>query len=399
METNVFRHSSGWLGTQLVQQCVSLLAHLYERSDLAQAGFKATTVVGFTRFGSYALARARRGILVLKTPDDERAAARRVPLDRLALEPASRDALHKLGIETVGGLADLPPEGIEKRFGAESYRLHRLALGELRLPIQPDRPLPPVWQRRELDHPEPNVKRLMFVIERLVPPLLEELASRGHALNEVRVGFRFERAGDHIESVRPAAPTLDAGQLLGLIRLRLEAVRKLPDGVIEVVLIARGGPATRKQLQLFGQPGRDLAAANRALARVRAALGDAGVTRARLREGHLPEASFSWENLDTLKPSKPSSARTADTGRLIRRIHNRPVPLPQRSRRDPDGWLLQGLQQGPVVRVLGPYVVSGGWWNRSVHREYHFAETQKGELLWIFYDRARRRWFLQGQVE
>jgi protein ImuB len=49
--------------------------------------------------------------------------------------------------------------------------------------------------------------------------------------------------------------------------------------------------------------------------------------------------------------------------------------------------------------MRGPYIVSGGWWNRSIHREYHFAETQKGELLWIFYDRSRRRWFLQGNVE
>jgi len=61
--------------------------------------------------------------------------------------------------------------------------------------------------------------------------------------------------------------------------------------------------------------------------------------------------------------------------------------------------MLRGLQQGPVVRVSGPYVVSGGWWNRVVHREYHFAETQKGELLWVFYDRVRRRWFLHGRVE
>jgi len=45
-------------------------------------------------------------------------------------------------------------------------------------------------------------------------------------------------------------------------------------------------------------------------------------------------------------------------------------------------------------------VVSGGWWNgNGVHREYHFAETGRGDLLWVFYDRPRRRWFLQGRVE
>ena len=45
------------------------------------------------------------------------------------------------------------------------------------------------------------------------------------------------------------------------------------------------------------------------------------------------------------------------------------------------------------------YVVAGGWWNRPVHREYYFTETERGELLWLYYDRARRRWFLQGRIE
>ena len=228
-------------------------------------------------------------------------------------------------------------------------------------------------------------------------PLLQTLATRSRALIEIRVGFRFERLGDHIENIRPAAPTLDAKQLLELIRLRLQAVRRLPDGVEEVVLVARETGATSKQLELFARkPKRDPAAAGRALARVRADLGDDAVVRARLREGHLPEGSFSWESLDALTDAVP---REVDTGKLVRRIHARPIPLPPRPRQEPDGWMLRGLQQGPVVRVTGPYVISGGWWNRPLHREYHFAETKKGELLWVYYDRSRRRWFLQGRVE
>ena len=62
-------------------------------------------------------------------------------------------------------------------------------------------------------------------------------------------------------------------------------------------------------------------------------------------------------------------------------------------------WLLRDLKQGPVIRVQGPYVVAGGWWKRAVHREYHFAETQRGELLWVYYDRPQRRWYLHGRVE
>jgi len=367
------------------------------RSDLGRAGFLATAVVGFERFGTYALAKAKRGTLVIGSPDQERAAAQRVPLERLAIPPAARDTLEKLGVTTVGRFAELPVEGIEKRFGPETFRLHRLVSGALRAPLAPARPTPPAMQRLILDHPETDVPRLMVAIERLLDPLLRTLAQRAHALTEIRVGFRFERLGDHIESIRPAAPTLDARQLLELIRLRLQAVRRLPDGVVELVLMAREAEATSEQLQLFaGKPKRDLPAAERALARVRAELGDEAVVRARLREGHLPEGQFVWERLQTLPVARPSAV---DTGHLVRRIHARPIPLPPRPRQEPDGWLLRGLAQGPVVRVSGPYIVSGGWWNRPVHREYHFAETRRGELLWVYYDRARRRWFLQGRVE
>jgi protein ImuB len=367
------------------------------RSDLQRIGFRSNAVVGFSRFGTYALAKAKRHTVVFASPREEWSAARRVALDRLAIDPPARDALEKLGVTTVGRLIELPVEGLERRFGSRVYRLHRLATGSWAQPLQPVHPHPPAVQRKMFDHSETDVSRLLQVIERLLQPLLQTLAERSHALTEVRVGLRFDRLGDHVESVRPAAPTLDARQLLELIRLRLQAVRRLPDGVSEVVLMAGETEATSRQLRLFsGKPRRDLEAGNRALARVRAELGDRAVVRARLREGHLPEGSFVWENLDALVAARP---REVDAGKLVRRIYPKPVPLPPRPRQEPDGWMLHGLQQGPVVRVSGPYIVSGGWWKRTVHREYHFAETRKGELLWVYYDRTRRRWFLHGRVE
>ena len=72
------------------------------RSELERCGFHGTVVTGFSRFGTYALARAKRGVIVLRNAADERAAARRVPLDRLALLPDTRDTLAKLGIRNVG---------------------------------------------------------------------------------------------------------------------------------------------------------------------------------------------------------------------------------------------------------------------------------------------------------
>lgn len=367
------------------------------RSDLKGAGLEAAVAVGFRRFGTYAAARAKRGVVVFRDRGEEQAVARRVPLERLGVEPAIRVALSKLGVDTVGRFIELPADGLDRRFGPELGRLHRQATDALKVPLQPRRPQPPATERTCLDHPETNVARILKTIERLLHPLVATVAGRCRRLAGVQVGFRFERLGDHIERIRPAAPTLDVEQLLQLIRLRLEALRKLPDGVVEIVLVAQSAAATKKQTQLFAaRARRDPDAANRALARVRAELGEDGVRVARLRDGHLPEGSFHWEPLERIAESRP---RENATGRLVRRIYTKPVPLPSRPRQEPDGWILRGLEQGPVVRVQGPYVVSGGWWNRAVRREYHFAETKKGELLWVYYDRPRRRWFLQGRVE
>jgi protein ImuB len=47
--------------------------------------------------------------------------------------------------------------------------------------------------------------------------------------------------------------------------------------------------------------------------------------------------------------------------------------------------------------------VSGGWWGTrtaaAIERDYYWAETRRGDLLWVFYDRPRRRWFLQGRAD
>jgi protein ImuB len=392
-------------------------------AEIVRAGFVASLAVGFDRFAVYAVAKGRKGrhkgdtplfsdklpgyrlsekqgsvpfVHVFNTPADERAAAREVRLDRLSLPTAARDTLLKLSVTTVGQFVDLPLDGVGVRFGPEVRRLHRWASGALTQPLVPEHPDVPAMRRLILDNPELDASRLVARIEEALGPMLDEIAAKGRALAELQVAFRFERLGDHLESIQPAAPTLVPKVLLELIRLRLQAVRQLPDGVMEIALVARETPAVEKQRELFAvKKRRDLEAGARALARVKAALGDDAVVRAEPRDAHLPEERFAWVPLSALTEAKP---RPVDEPRLIRRLYTTPVPLPPRERHEPDGWLLRDLAQGPVVKVNGPYAVSGWWWKQPVAREYHFAETKSGEQLWIYYAREKQRWYLQGHV-
>jgi protein ImuB len=187
------------------------------------------------------------------------------------------------------------------------------------------------------------------------------------------------------------------------VRLRLESLQ-LAAGVIEIELGAETVAANSEQLRLFEKsmlsemqgPARDLDAVNRALARLRAEFGEGSVVCARLTDGHLPEAKFTWEPASRIR--RPE-AKAVEQKTLVRRILTKPEPLlggPFHSHEDP--WLL-GSRHDAVARLIGPYVLSGGWWNRAIEREYYYVETRRGDLLWLYYDRMRRKWFCQGGIE
>ncbi|MFC2174203.1 DNA polymerase Y family protein, partial [Acidobacteriota bacterium] len=367
------------------------------RSNLGEADLKASVVVGFSRFGTYAMAKGKGGIIVLGTREEEKRLARQIPLELLAMNAGESEVLHKLKVRTVGAFIDLPAQGTHRRFGPVVHRLHRMASGSLEVPFHPERPEPPVTGSLSLDDPETDLTRLMLIFERLLHPMIAILAQRKEALTVLQIRMKFDNRGKRIETLMPAEPTLDAKQILDLVELRMQHVNELPDGIVKIILKAQGAKTTQGQMSLFAEKSRrDFSAANLALARIRAELGNGAVKKARLQEGHLPEATFTWENLDTMKTPKPGRI---DNGAMVRRLYPKPVPLPYRPRREPDGRMLLGIGKGRAVDDTGPFVISGGWWRKSIHREYHYVETDKGELLWVYYDRIRRRWFLQGRVE
>ena len=369
---------------------------------VSELGYRGAVVVGFSRFATYAIARAtRHGVTVMRSDVEERAAASAVPLARLEIDPKLRDSLARLGVTTVGQLVRLPGGGILERFGREAHALYQLAAGERWDPLVPVAPPEAPDERVILDDEEDDVERLMFVIKAPIDRLLDRLAAKSRALTALHVELSLKLAVGKIEvrsdCIKPAAPTLDTRALMRLVHLRLTGMP--PSAPVNAVRVwAEDTLASREQLALFAsKPRRDLRAADEAIARVRAELGDDAVVRAVLREGHLPEASFGWERLVHVVGAKPQQKLVRP---LVRRLLARPQALPPQVRqvRD-DGWLLSNLEHGAVVRIVGPYVISGGWWQHELHREYHFAELRRGDCLWVYYDRNRRRWFWQGAVE
>ncbi len=350
------------------------------REDLRQAGWEATVVVGFSRFGTGAVARVHRGVRVFSSEEEEQQAAGQVPLRELGLEAEAVEALEKLGVRTVQDLRALPEVALQERFGREVAELCRLATGRAFDPLRPHVEREELERRVVLDAPEEDLVRLAFAVKGALDPLLQALARRGEAACCVELALRQQDGRLLATEVRPSEPTLDSSHLVDLVRLRLSSL-SWEAGVVEVCVRVRGVRAGPEQLRAVPVARRDLDEAARALARLRAELGEGSVVQAVLREGHLPEARYAWVGADRVRPPRRPAAREPV---LVRRVYRRPVPL----------------DALPAHRAaFGPEEVAGGWWVRRVHRSYYFLETEAGELLWVYYDHRRRRWFLQGRVE
>lgn len=367
-------------------------------SELTSAGFYCSAAVGFTRYGTYAAARTSVKIKVFDSPDEELSHARALPVVRLGFPPDLRDALAQLAITTLGGFIDLPEDGIRKRFGAEAYDLYKMARNELFAPVESKAPEEPLLERMMLDHPESHVERLMLRIENMIEKILVSMQKRSELLLAVTISLILDNGDEHHEPLRPASSTLDKTQILKLIALRLQTI-SLVSGVVEISVDAQGVRANQKQLELFAKkPRRDLKAAERAFALLRAEFGDRAVMRARLREGHLPEACYEWEPMDKLSAPAP---RKVKVGHLARRIFDRSIAFLSWARRQ--GGSFQILREPDNPRsnsnTAGPYIVSGGWWRRRIHREYYFVRSPQGRWLWIYYDKHRKQAFVQGAIE
>ncbi len=358
-----------------------------------------SVTVGFHRHRALAVAMTRSGVTVLESAAEEREQSNKTPLREFGLPGEICESLKALGIETLGDFLVMPAGELHSRFGASTSTLHDLFAEDMQLPIQPHAFDEPARISFQVDPPDEDQNRLLFAIKGALHSLLHQVRARGKAVQSLELSFHLERASLHQEHIEPAAPTLDLMLMLELIRLRLVGLGevRLQGAVEEVELLANTVSSHAEQVALPGhQPHRDMRAAHRALDRIRAAYGEHSVTKARVREAHLPEASFRWEPIRHARLSEQNGGRPIAS--MIRRVYARPKPLPPRRPKEPEAGPSLAKNHA-IEHMYGPYRVSGGWWKRLVERDYYYAETDHGDLLWLFYDRPRKRWFLHGVLD
>lgn len=337
-----------------------------------------------------------------------------LPASALRLDAAVLPQLRDVGIDSIGGVARLPRKSLASRFDPQLSRRLAEFTGERAEPLVPpcSVELPSAAHAFELPIllRDTTVDDLAVPIGRLVERCVAPLVAHGKGVLALQVRLERSRSGNLREACTPTVidvglfrPSVAAGHLVELVRLRMARMR-MP-GEIEgiAVEVVSAGEVYCRQRTLFGGTAEASAAqVGMLLDRLSGRLGRGAVFEPKPVADAQPEHAWVQQ-----PPSPRTSSGSARRGVALRAApERRPIwMLPQPLRLEtvsvaPDGPPVRfrlGSQTNEIVKAHGPERIETAWWRGpTVRRDYYVAETQSGERYWLFRELRKGGWFLHG---
>jgi protein ImuB len=379
---------------------------------VSQRGFACRVGIADGLFAAELAARAEPSGLIVP-PGETVEFLAGLPVSVLSM-PELCDLLPRLGIETLGALAALPPGEAANRFGAAGTLACRLARGLDPRPLVPRPPAADLSVQMEFDPPVEQSEPVIFAAKALADQMHDRLAAGGFACVRVQVvvrcadGEEFSRLWRHdgllsalavAERVRwqldgwqgrgpdvPTATRSPGDTSPGIAQLRL-----IPDQLVR---------ATGRQLALWGDPVISDRVA-RAAIRVQAMLGHSAVTRPVLSGGRRPaeqavlvpfgDAEASSRPVDrpwpgqipapapaTVYPAPIAAAVTDDRGNMV-------TVSGRAELSGSPAWLtVRGRPPRAIDRWAGPWPATECWWDpERARRQARFQLVTRDGNAWL----------------
>ncbi|RDC59968.1 Protein ImuB [Alteripontixanthobacter maritimus] len=391
------------------------------RARFTAMGFVSHVAIAPTIGGAWALARfgSASGTANVDRADLTRALAP-LPIECLRIDTDVILLLRRVGLKTVGALADIPTLALARRFrslglakrfasrkaNAQANPLHRLqqALGHIEETVAPLAERTVYRAQSRVLEPIRHLALLEPLLADLATDLCDQLFARQQGLRRVR--FEAFRVDGHIAvlNAETASPIRIPDHIA---RLFSEGLQTLDAGFgFDAFALTALWHEDMAALQaaLDEEPVKGIALPQ-LIDRLSARIGADRVSRPVPYASHVPERSVGWRSalqgeLDFAPPA-PSNERPIrlfDRPEIITVIYATPEGPPRRFR-----WR-RVLHD--VVKVEGPERIAPEWWReRSTARlrDYYKVEDEAGRRFWIFrggvVDDGRGgppQWFMHG---
>ena len=339
--------------------------------------------------------------------------------------------LERLGLRTLGDLADLPGDAVEHRLGAYGAEVRHRARGEDRTLFAARTPPPELDADVSFEPPLDSVEAITFSVRTTAERFVSQLARHQLVATAVRVEAetdgvvcssrawlhpRHFSARDLVDRVhwqlQSAGSTSKVGAALrgrkesGTVGAPIDRVRFVPETV---------EPAAAHGEALWGSASDDLV--ERGVARVQGMVGFDAVRRPVLQGGRSPAARQSlvpWgERAVDLRPvdrpwpgrvpgpapvrvfaTPPVAEVVDDAGREVS-VTDRGVVSgePRRFRAAGDGG--HGLSWQPVTAWAGPWPTDEGWWTGGAGPSARFQVVGADGRAWLLL-RGPEGWSLEA---
>lgn len=336
-----------------------------------------------------------------------------LPLYALRLSKKLVENLNRVGLKTIGCIADLPRAPLAARFGKELLQKLDYALGRQEESISPIRPVHELVCERRFNDPivyEDDIKK---IIEALAGNLIPTLERRGVGVREC--GLRLFRVDGKVSflNVHSAKPLRHANQIA---RLFFERLTKLHDDLdlgfgfdLIRLEVLRSDTFDNQQTDLVDgkqHQGQYDDLVNRLSAR----LGSNRVQHFSYTKTHIPEREFAYANNVHSTSAANYDLEFKPVHQLITRpaiLFDRPEPI-ETIAQIPDGppmlfrWRKVFYD---VAKSEGPERIACEWWRDgrgAKTRDYFRVEDRQGYRFWLFrhglYERETNHpdWYMHG---
>jgi protein ImuB len=300
--------------------------------------------------------------------------------------------LRKWGIHTLGQFAALDPCELRARLGPEAVRLWERANGTATRLLKFVQP-PELFQEKfEFDHEIETAEPLLFILRRF----LEQLAVRLNAIylvaRELTLTITFANSREdkpavadrttHIRVFKIPQPTNDVDLLFRMLHTHLENF-KSEHPIVAVALSAEPIRPLSQQFGLFQTALRNPHQLYETLARLSALVGNDRVGTPVLEETHRPDA-FRMENFSWCEPHGHFACETPAATEKKSRVALRRFRPPANAAIfiSQDRHLQSDKVRGQIADQIGPFVLSGNWWDEKAWARAEWdMQLENGELV------------------
>jgi protein ImuB len=369
-------------------------------------GLKAQAGLGPNPDLAFLAARRAKPVLVVKEPS---AFLDALPVHVLRPPPDILTLLHDWGIRTIRQLRLLPRADLVDRLGPEAGKLWEQACGRSGRPLHLVEPPREFVETFEFEHEVDTLEPLLFLLRRFLNHLAQRLRCMGRVAGSMTLTLTLERDAVYERLFSIPSPAADPEVLFRILFTHLESLR-LENRPVAITLRLEPVLPGRDQFQLFETVLKDPNKLGETLGRLSALVGaeNTGVC-VRLNDHH-PD-TWRMESPRFQKSLAPASLPSL-TGLPLRRC--RPaLSVDVKTVNDLPEHLISSFARGHIVSALGPYRLSGQWWESSPHectqatlqaahasgwiREEWDVELDNGSLLRLA--RLPSGWVIEGFYE